>query len=135
MVGNPRNGTRTGPIAVDRYLQVVGALARGPRAIVLFVVAGALDRRAGLAVAGTYLLVLGSYCLVNFWQCRETHCVVTGPGWTVAGLLGMAAALIPGAGLSWYTVGAAGAVTFAVLVAGHGLEWVVASRTGRHRLG
>lgn len=112
---------------------------RGPRGVVLVVVvflgAGALGGRPGLAVAGTYLLFLGSYCVLNLWRCRETHCVVTGPGWTLVGLLAVAAALTPSGVLSWYTVGAASLATFVVFVAGYGLEWAVATLTGRHRLG
>ena len=40
-----------------------------------------------MAVAAVWVLVSGTYCLTNFWCCRETHCVVTGLGWTALGLL------------------------------------------------
>lgn len=130
----PRGGAGLG-----RYLRLVGAVVRGPLGVALIVAvflgAGALGGRAGLALAGTYLVFLGSYCVLNFWHCRETHCVVTGPGWTVAGLLGWAGAVLPGGALSWYTVNTASVATIGVLVAGYGLEWAIAANTGRHRLG
>ena len=114
-------------------------MVRGPLGVVLIVAvffgAGALGGRAGLALASTYLVFLGSYCALNFWHCRETHCAVTGPGWTVAGLLGWAAAVLPGGALSWYTVNTASLATVGVFVAGYGLEWAVVAITGRHRLG
>jgi hypothetical protein len=122
-----------------RYLRVVGALVRGPQGVAIivavFVGAGALGGRAGLALAGTYLVFLGTYCVLNFWHCRETHCMVTGPGWTVAGLLGWAGAVVPGGALAWYTVNVASLATIGMLVAGYGLEWAVAATTGRRRLG
>jgi hypothetical protein len=60
---------------------------------------------------------------------------VTGPGWILAAMLGFAAALAPGTGLSWYRVNAAVVVFVVVLAAGFGLEWLVASRTGARTLG
>ena len=81
------------------------------------------------------MAVAGSYCLANFWHCRETHCAVTGPGWTLAALLGFAAALAPRAGLSWYRLSVETLVFVVILCAGYGLEWLVAARTGRRSLG
>jgi hypothetical protein len=57
------------------------------------------------------------------------------PGWTLAAVLGFAAALAPGTGLSWYRVNAAVVVFVVVLAAGFGLEWLVSARTGRRALG
>jgi hypothetical protein len=65
-----------------------------------FAGAGAVGGRAGAAIAGAWMAVLGTYCLANFGHCRETHCAVTGPGWTLAALLGFAAVITPGVGLS-----------------------------------
>ncbi|HEX9357237.1 MAG TPA: hypothetical protein VF933_25875 [Streptosporangiaceae bacterium] len=111
---------------------------RGPAgvlvAVMSFAVAGAVGGRAGLAVASGYVTVIGAYCLLNFLGCRETHCGVTGPGFTLAALLGFAAALVPGPALSWYRTGTEAAVFLAVLAAGYGLEWAVAARTGRRVL-
>jgi hypothetical protein len=85
-------------------------------------------------VASGYLAFLGTYCLVNFQQCGETHCAVTGPGWTLAALLGFAAALAPGPGMSWYRVPGESLTAIAICMAGYCLEWAVAARTGRRAL-
>jgi hypothetical protein len=79
--------------------------------------------------------VAGAYCLANFRHCREAHCAVTGPGWALAAVLGFAAALAPGADLSWYRVNVETMVFVVILAAGYGLEYVVAARTGRRVLG
>jgi hypothetical protein len=122
-----------------RYLRVVGAFVRGPVGIVLilavFFVSSLIGRRVGLPIAGSYLLLLGSYCALNFWHCRETHCVITGPGWTAAGVFGLAAALVPGKLLSWFSVATLSSITIAVFLAGCCMEWAVAGKTGRRRLG
>jgi len=91
--------------------------------------------RAGLAIASVWVAIAGLYCLANFWHCRETHCAVTGAGWTLAAVLGFAAALAPGTALAWYRVNTAVAVFVVVLAAGFCLEWLVAARTGRRTLG
>jgi hypothetical protein len=103
--------------------------------VVLFAVAGAVGGRGGPAIAGTWMLAAGLYCLTNFRHCAETHCVVTGPGWSLAGMVGLAAAVTPGGSLAWYRVGVQRAVFVVVLAAGYGLEYVVATRTGRRSLG
>jgi hypothetical protein len=103
--------------------------------VALFAAAGAVSGRGGAAIAGAWMLAAGLYCLANFWHCREAHCAVTGPGWTLAGLLGLAAAVIPGGSLSWYRVSVQAAVFLVVLAAGYGLEYVVAARTGRRSPG
>jgi hypothetical protein len=123
----------------DRYRRAVEPAVRGIAGVVMavgFFAAGeAVAGRAGLAIASGWMAIAGTYCLANFWHCRETHCAVTGPGWTLAAVLGFAAALAPGAGLAWYRVNAAVAVFVVVLAAGFGLEWLLASRTGRRTLG
>jgi hypothetical protein len=91
--------------------------------------------RGGVAIASAWVAVAGSYCLANFWHSREIHCAVTGPDWTLATVLGIAAALAPGTGLSWYRVGVETIVFVVILAAGYGLEYVVAARTGRPALG
>ena len=96
------------PGGTERYLRLVHPVVRGRRGIVaavaVFSAAGAIGGRGGLALASGYLAFLGSYCLLNFRQCRETHCAITGPGWTLAALLGLAAVAAPGWALSWYGV-------------------------------
>ncbi|MGH3182820.1 MAG: hypothetical protein ACRDOH_17075 [Streptosporangiaceae bacterium] len=91
--------------------------------------------RAGLAIASTYVTVIGVYCLLNFLRCRETHCAVTGPGFLLTAVLGFAVALVPGSALSWYRTGTEAIVYLVILAAGYGLEQAVAARTGRRTLG
>jgi hypothetical protein len=100
----------------------------------VFSAAGAIGGRSGLALASGYLAFVGSYCLLNFRQCRETHCAITGPGWTIAALLGCATVLIPGSGLSWYQVSGASLAAIAICILGYALEWAVAACTGSHAL-
>ena len=132
-------GTRAAGHVVDRYRRAVEPAVRGVTGVVVpvafFSAGAAVGGRAGVAIASVWVMVAGMYCLANFRHCRETHCAVTGPGWTLAALLGFAAALAPGTGLAWYGVHAAVAVFVVVLAAGFGLEWVVAARTGRRTLG
>jgi hypothetical protein len=126
------------PSGTERYLRLVHPVVRGCRGIVaavaVFSAAGAMGGRGGLALASGYLAFLGSYCLLNFRQCRETHCVITGPGWTLAALLGLAAVAAPGSALSWYGATGESVAAIAICVLGYGLEWRVAARTGRRAL-
>ena len=132
-------GARAAGHLVDRYRRAVEPAVRGVAgvvaAVVFFAAGAAVGGRAGLAIASVWVAIAGLYCLANFRHCRETHCAVTGPGWTLAAVLGFAAALAPGIGLSWYGVNAVVRVFVVVLAAGYGLEWLVASRTGRRTLG
>jgi hypothetical protein len=124
---------------VERYRRAVEPAVRGVAGavvtVVFFAAAAAVGGRAGLAIASTWVAIVGTYCLANFWHCRETHCAVTGPGWALAAVLGFAAALAPGAGLSWYRVDVETIVFVVILAAGYGLEYLVAARTGRRALG
>ncbi len=128
----------SGPSGTERYLWLVHPVVRGCRGIVaavaVFAAAGAIGGRGGLALASGYLAFLGSYCLLNFRQCRETHCAVTGPGWTLAALLGLAGVAAPGSALSWYGVSGESVAAIAICTLGYGLEWRVAARTGRRAL-
>jgi hypothetical protein len=124
---------------VDRYRRAVEPAVRGVAGVlvpvVFFAAGAAVGGRAGLAIASVWVAIAGLYCLANFWHCRETHCAVTGAGWTLAAVLGFAAALAPGTALAWYRVNTAVAVFVVVLAAGFCLEWLVAARTGRRALG
>ena len=124
--------------AVERYRRAVEPAVRGIAGVVaagaFFAAAAAVGGRAGVAIASVWVAVAGAYCLANFWHCHETHRAVTGPGWTLAALLGFAAAATHGASLSWYRVTAQAVVLVAVLVAGYGLERLVAARIGRRVL-
>jgi len=132
-------GTGAAGHVVDRCRRTVEPAVRGVAGVVVpvvfFAAGAAVGGRAGLAIASVWVAIAGLYCLANFWHCRETHCAVTGAGWTLAAVLGFAAALAPGTGLAWYRVNTAVAVFVVVLAAGFCLEWLVAARTGRRTLG
>ncbi|MGH3194242.1 MAG: hypothetical protein ACRDPY_49265 [Streptosporangiaceae bacterium] len=136
-VPGPASRPGAGRIAA-RYVRVTGPVLRGPAgvavAVASFAVAGAVGGRAGLAVASGYVAVIGTYCLLNFLHCRETHCGVTGPGFLLAAAAGLAAALVPGPALSWYRTSTEAAVFLVILAAGYALEQAVAARTGRRVL-
>jgi hypothetical protein len=129
----------TGGGVVERYRRVVEPAVRGVAGVVVtvafFAAAAEVGGRGGVAIASAWVAVAGTYCLSNFWHCRETHCAVTGPGWTLAAALGFAAALAPGASLSWYRVNVEAIVFVVILAAGYGLEYLVVARTGRRALG
>jgi hypothetical protein len=129
----------TGRGVVERYGRVVEPAVRGVAGVVVtvafFAAAAEVGGRGGVAIASAWVAVAGTYCLSNFWHCRETHCAVTGPGWTLAAALGFAAALAPGASLSWYRVNVEAIVFVVILAAGYGLEYLVVARTGRRALG
>jgi hypothetical protein len=129
----------TGRGVVKRYRRAVEPAVRGVAGVVaavaFFAAAAAVGGRAGLAIASAWVAIAGTYCLANFWHCRETHCAVTGPGWTLAAVLGFASALAPGAALGWYRVTAEAIVFVVILAAGYGLEYLMAARTGRRALG
>ncbi len=126
----------TGGDVAERYRHAVEPAVRGIAGVLVtvafFAAAAAVGGRAGVAIASGWVVVAGTYCMANFWHCRETHCAVTGPGWTLAAVLGFAAAL---AGLSWYRVNVETIVFVVILAAGYGLEYLVAARTGRRALG
>jgi hypothetical protein len=129
----------TGGGVVERYRRVVEPAVRGVAGVVVtvafFAAAAEVGGRGGVAIASAWVAVAGTYYLSNFWHCRETHCAVTGPGWTLAAVLGFAAALAPGASLSWYRVNVEAIVFVVILAAGYGLEYLVVARTGRRALG
>ncbi len=133
----PAHGRGAGRVAV-RYLRFTGPVLRGPAGVLIavaaFAVAGAVGGRAGVAVASGYVTIIGTYCLLNFLHCRETHCGLTGPGFLLTAMLGFAAALAPATVLSWYRTSTEAAVFLTVLAAGYALEWAVAARTGRRVL-
>lgn len=45
-----------------------------------------LPVRAGLALGAIATLAASAYCLLNFWRCREAHCIVSGTGWAALAL-------------------------------------------------
>ncbi|MGH9082054.1 MAG: hypothetical protein ACRDWN_01780 [Acidimicrobiales bacterium] len=121
------------------YRRVLEPVVRGwlgiMVAVAVFLVGAAIGGRAGVGLAAVWVLVSGTYCLANFWCCRETHCVFTGSGWTALGLAALAAGSIPGAAPGWLRVDVVVLPYLAILGAGYGFEGLVAGRTGRHVLG
>ena len=81
---------------IDRLLPRSGVPAAVSFAalIVLLALAPHLPRRAELAADGFASLAAGSWCGVNFWRCRQAHCMVTAAGW-----LGLSLVAFAGAGL------------------------------------
>lgn len=80
----------------DGFLRGVYALGTvGLLALILggFLVASLLPDGVGVWLAGALYLAVGGYCSLNFWRCREAHCVVTGLGFTLLGVALLAAAL------------------------------------------
>lgn len=53
-----------------------------------------LPVRSRLAVEAAAALLAGGWCALNFWRCRQAHCVVSGAGWLVLGLWLLAEAVI-----------------------------------------
>lgn len=129
----------TGGGVVEGYRRAVEPAVRGVAGVVatvaFFAAAAAVGGRGGVVIASVWVAIAGTYCLANFWHCRETHCAVTGPGWVLAAVLGIAAALAPGSALAWYRVNVETMVFVVILAAGYGLEYLVAARTGRRALG
>jgi hypothetical protein len=37
-------------------------------------------------VGAVATLAASAYCLLNFWRCREAHCIVSGTGWAAFAL-------------------------------------------------
>src|SRR5262249_58609523 len=101
-------GRMTGGGVVEHYRRAVEPAVRGAAGVVItaafFAAAAVVGGRGGVAIASAWVAVAGSYCLANFRHCRETHCAVTGPGWTLAAGIGFAAAAAPGAGPYLYQV-------------------------------
>jgi hypothetical protein len=46
-----------------------------------------LPTRTGLVLDAVVTFAASGWCLINFWRCREAHCVVNGFGWAALGLL------------------------------------------------
>jgi hypothetical protein len=101
---------RTGVFCALYFLAVVALLSIAPH----------LPGRADLAVDGMAALAAGSWCVVNFWRCRQAHCVVDGVGW-----LGLALLAFVGAGLGHSVIGGyEQSVFLGVLVAALAFEGV-----------
>ncbi len=60
--------------------------------IALLGIAPHLSVRADLGADGLAALAAGSWCLANFWRCRQAHCLIDGTGWLVLAILAFAEA-------------------------------------------
>jgi hypothetical protein len=48
--------------------------------------AGQLPTTPGLALGAATTFGASGHCLLNFWRCREAHCIISGSGWAALGL-------------------------------------------------
>lgn len=93
-------------------------------------VAPTLARAPGLALDLVATAAASAWCLVNFWRCREAHCIVTGTGWAALAVL---IAIELAAGRS-FVLGSEGLVFLAILIAGVGFEVMWRLRHGTNAL-
>jgi hypothetical protein len=89
-----------------------------------------LGVRPGLMLAAVATFAGASWCIVNFWRCREAHCAVSGPGWAMLGALVVAEAVV-GRSL----VGGTESILFiAVLIVAYCFEFAWRARHGTNAL-
>lgn len=89
-----------------------------------------LGVRPGLVLAAVATLAAASWCLVNFWRCREAHCALSGPGWAMLGAVELAGAVV---GRS--VVDRTESILFiAVLIAAYSFEFAWRARRGTNAL-
>ncbi|SRR5579875_6669 len=82
----------------------------------------------GDIIACVYFGLYGIYCLQNYLNCREYHCLFTGPGFLLAAvfmLLRLTGIFDHGYALPYFIFALAALL-------GHGLEWRYVRRTGSH---
>jgi hypothetical protein len=89
-----------------------------------------LPTRAALILDAVVTFAASGWCLINFWRCREAHCVVSGYGWAGLGLFEVAE-LALGRSL---IMGDEGLVFVAILVAALVFECVWRARSGTNAL-
>jgi hypothetical protein len=70
----------------------VRAAAYFAAVVALLLLAPELPRRAELAADGVAALAGAAWCGVNFWRCRQAHCLVTAAGWVGLSLVAFAGA-------------------------------------------
>jgi hypothetical protein len=107
---------RTGWPAVIYFAAVTGLLG----------VAQLLPAPAYLVVDAVAFLAGGSWCALNFWRCRQAHCLLTASGWLLLALLAAAEA-----GLGHSLIGGDEQLVFlGILAVGLGFEctWYLVHR-------
>jgi hypothetical protein len=99
---------------VDRLLphRLLPAVAYFAGVAGLLCLAQALPAPACLAVDAAAFLLGGAWCALNFWRCRQAHCLITGVGWL---LLSLFAATEAGVGHS--LIGGAERLVFLAILA------------------
>jgi hypothetical protein len=80
----------------------------------------------GDSLAIVYFSLYGIYCVQNYLHCHEYHCLVTGPGFCLAGIL----MVLRDAELFDHGFGVPFVVFFASAVVGHAFEWKYFKHTG-----
>ena len=104
----------------------VRATAYFAAVVALLLLAPELPRRAELAADGVAALAGAAWCGVNFWRCRQAHCLVTTPGW-----VGLSLVAFAGAGLGRSLIyGDEQLVFLGVLLAALAFEGLWYLRTG-----
>ena len=96
----------------------------------LLVLATALPTRWELAVDALASLMGGSWCALNVWRCRHTHCLVTGAGWLILGGFSLVEAGIGRSVAGGYEE----AAFYGILAAGILFEWLWVRAYGTHAL-
>ncbi len=121
---------------LDAYTDATAPFLRGcyvfATVAVAALVTSALGPVSGLLLEAAFFLVAGTYCLANFYRCREAHCIVTGTLWTALAVAGLVAAL------AGRDVRSAEWVAFvAIALTAYGFEalWKAARGTNALRLG
>ncbi len=83
----------------------------------------------GLYVSGLYFCAYSAYCLANFAQCREAHCIITGLGWGALGIVALVAAV-----MRLDLLGPVWNAFLIVAILGHGFELIWAATRHTHAL-
>lgn len=92
--------------------------------------APSLAREPGLALDLVATVAASAWCLVNFWRCRQAHCIVSGTGWAALAVLEVTELA---AGRS-FVLGSEGLVFLAILIVGAGFEVLWRLRHGTNAL-
>lgn len=88
--------------------------------------APALPLRSGLGLALAATVAASWWCLVNFWRCREAHCVVSGLGWAALAALEVVELALSRS----FLFGSEGLFFIAILVVAFGFESFWRARHG-----
>lgn len=118
----------------DRFRSRVDSIGTtGVLAVVFVVALGAslLPGHISVWIGTTVYLAVGLYCSVNFWRCREAHCIITGIGFTLLGL----ALLVEALGIHTVIGEYNGPIALGVLALAMAFEAVWRARHGTKAVG